>query len=140
MSEASVDSGETSELRKAAILVWHHQRAAGSEAWAAMLKTTAEQARRLDIFRTELHRILGERTDICFRINGGCVEADVEDLRFVALEFPAYELRENLPLVTLLGRCPQCGVEIVSEPFHSFAGLGKMLERFEPIYHHSCLP
>jgi hypothetical protein len=41
-------------------------------------------------------------------------------------------------MITLLGRCPSCGVETMSRPFFDLAGLGKMLAEFEPIYGHYC--
>ena len=103
-----------------------------------MLAAEAEQSRRVKRFRAELHRIVGERDGISFKVNGGCVEAKVEDLRFVALEYTASKKRRGMPLVVLLGRCPSCGVETISEPFYSLAGLGKMLENFEPISAHFC--
>jgi hypothetical protein len=140
MNPADADSGEMSELRTAAIVVWHHQRVGGSEAWAAMVKARTEQLRRVEMFRTELHRIIGERDDISFRVNGGCVEAAVEDLRFVALECNAPHTQGHLMLVTLLGRCPRCGVETRSEPVVTLAGLGKILENFEPASEHFCAP
>lgn len=139
MSDEATDNSESPGLRAVAILVWHHQRTGdGREAWAAMLETKAEESRRVEQFREELHRVVGERDNIKFRINGGCVEAEVEDLRFVALEYTASQRREHMMLVTLLGRCPSCGMETMSEPFYNLAGLGKMLESFEPISEHPC--
>ena len=44
-----------------------------------MLAAEAEQSRRVERFRAELHRIVGERDGISFKVNGGCVEAKVED-------------------------------------------------------------
>lgn len=140
MNGENIDSSKGQELRTAAILVWHYQQMGGGEAWAATENTKAEQTRRVERFRAELHRIIGQRDDISFTANGGCIEAEVEDLRFVAFEIPSHHKQEQLILVTLLGRCPSCGVETMSEPFHSFAGLGKMLERFEPIQAHLCFP
>lgn len=139
MSSEDIDSREPSdELRTVAILVWHHQRMGGREAWAATLETTAKQQRRVERFCTELQRIVGERDDICPKVNGGCIEAEVEGLRFSALEIPPSRKQEHLTLVTLLGRCPTCGAETMSEPIHSLAGLGRMLEMFEPIQAHLC--
>jgi hypothetical protein len=127
------------DLRTAAILVCHLEREEkGQDAWAAMLEAKAEESRRMERFRAELHRIIGKRDDISFRVNGGCVEAEVEDLRFAALEYPASKKRSEMTLVTLLGRCPLCGVETMSEPLYNFAGLGKMLENFEPMREHFC--
>jgi hypothetical protein len=137
MSREGTGSGEMSELRTAAIVVWHFQRMEGKEAWAAAMETRAEQSRRVEQFRTELTRIVGERDDYSFRINGGCVEAEVEDLHFIALEVMTSDKQQGT-LVSLLGRCPSCGVETASEPIRSFAELGKMLESFEPCYQHTC--
>lgn len=132
---------ENTELSTAAIAIWHYWRMeekSGKEAWTATLATRAAQLQRIDMFRAELQRLFGERSDITLRLNGGCVEAEVEDLRFIAYEFPAPKGREHVMLVTLLGRCPCCGVETMSEPFYNLAGLGKMLENFKPIHQHSC--
>lgn len=139
MTDERASSSEPSELRMAAILIWHLRgKADGKEAWTAMLKTEAERRRRVEKFRVELRRIIGERDDIRFRVNGGCVEAEVEDLRFAALELIASKKSEFQTLVTLLGRCPSCGVEVMSEPFYNIAGLGNMLASFEPIDKHFC--
>lgn len=139
MKSADADRGEIPELRTAAILVWHYQQVeGGGEAWAAMLKTKEEQSQRVETFRAELYRIVGTRDDIRLRINGGCVEAEIEDLRFVALESTTAKTQERMTLVTLLGRCPSCGVETMSEPLFNLANLGRMLEKFEPVYEHIC--
>ena len=129
---------QVSELRMAAIIVWHHQHMGGADSWAAAEATAAEQAKRVERFRAELQRIIWTREDISIRINGGCVEAEIEDIRFVALELPASGKHKPLTLVTLLGRCPSCGMETLSEPIYDLAGLGKMLEQFEPIHRHLC--
>ena len=139
MNREGSDSNEMPELRMAAIAVWHYQRMEAKDAWAATLKMNAEQSHRVEQFRTELYRIIGERDDISFRVNGGCVEAEVEDLRFVALELTPQHDQEMLTLVTLLGRCPLCSMETISEPIFNLAGLGELLERFKPIGHHFCL-
>ena len=138
MSEDITNSGEIFELRWVAIFVWHHQRMSGREARLATEQAEAERALRAERFRLELQRIVGERDDISLRINGGCIEAQVDDLRFVAYEIPSHTKPEKLILVSLLGRCSCCGVETMSEPFYNLAGLGKMLERFEPISLHFC--
>lgn len=138
MNSEGNDSGGIPDLRTAAIAIWHYQRMGAKEAWAATLKMNAEQSRRVEQFRVELHRIIGEREDINFRVNGGCVEAEVEDLRFVALGIPSTDKQGELMLVTLLGRCSSCGSETISSPIYSLAGLGEILERFEPINHHAC--
>lgn len=137
MGVKSIDGGQTPPLSKVAILVWHIQlNGDGREAWAAMLDREAEQSRRMEYFRAKIKQIVGERDDISVRINGGCIEAEVEDLCFVALE--QHLNKQKDVLVTLLGRCPSCGVETVSEPFYNLAGLGKMLEKFVPMYRHTC--
>jgi hypothetical protein len=138
MSGEDVGGVGTSELRMAAILVWHHRRMGGSEAWEAMLETKAEQARRVKRFRSELHRVVGKRDDINFKVNGGCIEAEIEDLRFIALDVNSSEKKKKAMRIALLGRCPSCGTETASEPVYSFARLGEMLERFEPCHRHIC--
>jgi len=127
-----------SELYSVAIVIWHFQRMELKDAVQAAEAMKAEQMRRVERFSEELQKIVGERDDISFGINGGCVEAEVDGLRFVALEFPTNKKGEYLSLVTLLGRCPSCGVETRSEPVHHLSGLGKMLEKFEPIQWHYC--
>jgi hypothetical protein len=141
MSSEETSCGEKPELRTAAIALWHSWRlveTTGGEAWVATLRTKAEQAQRIETFRAELHRIVGVREDIRFKINGGCVEAEIEDLRFVALEYPATKTEEHPMSVTLLGRCPWCGVETMSQAIYNLAGLGKQLESFEPSHKHFC--
>src|SRR5205085_3648402 len=118
-----------SELRLAAIIVYHHWH---SEEMSMTVReateaTAAEHRRRIEVFRIELKRIIRGRDDISFRINGGCVEAEVEDLRFASLELTPSEKQEPVSLVTLLGRCPHCGTETISEPIYNLAGLGEML-------------
>lgn len=142
MNVESTANNENIELRTAAIAVWHYSRMKeirGQEAWTATVETNAVQQQRIERFRSELYRVVGERDDIRLKINGGCVEADVEDLRFVALELTASKSQEHQTVVTLLGRCPSCGTETMSEPIYNLAGLGKMLERFKPILDHFCL-
>jgi hypothetical protein len=117
---------------------WHVEGERRKEPQALMREVEADEARRIERFRLELRKVVGERDDISFRMNGGCVEAAVEDLRFVALEYLAPKTGERVALVTLLGRCPSCGVETITEPIHNLIGLGKRLESFEPIQEHLC--
>lgn len=141
MNGEGTASSETPELRTAAIAVWHYWHMKGKngrEAWAAMLETEAKQFRRVEQFRAELFKIVGEREDISIRLNGGCVEAVVEDLHFLSYELTTPRMKEPCLMVSLLGRCPSCGVETRSEPFANLGGLGKQLERFEPAYEHLC--
>jgi hypothetical protein len=124
-----------------AIILWRYQHIEGErkkKPQAVILEVKAEEERRIERFRAELCRIVGERDDIGFKVNGGCVEAEVEDLRFVALEYTIPKTRKRMALVTLLGRCPSCGVEAISEPIYNLSGLGERLERFEPIQEHLC--
>lgn len=139
--ECASTSCETPGLRMAAIAVWRYQHVEGAgmkEPQAIILEVKEEESRRIEQFRAELRRVVGERDDISFRINGGCVEAEVEDLRFVALEYTVPKTRKRMTLVTLLGRCPSCGTETITEPIHNLTGLGKRLEQFEPIKEHCC--
>jgi hypothetical protein len=125
-----------------AIILWRYQHIEGEgkkKPQTVMLEVKAREARRIERFRAELRRVVGERNDISFRINGGCVEAEVEDLRFVALEYTVPKTQKRMALVTLLGRCPACGTETISEPIYNLAGLGERLDRFKPIYKHGCL-
>ena len=141
MNGEGAGSDGTPELRTAAIAVWHYwqmEGRSGGEAWAAMLETEARHARSVEQFRTELYKIVGERGDISFRLNGGCVEAVVEDLHFLSYEPINPRMKEPYLMVSLLGRCPSCGAEIRSEPIVNLAGLGKQLESFEPAYEHFC--
>jgi hypothetical protein len=127
-----------SELRIIAISIWHYQHMGAQEARLAADLTEAERVQRIERFRTELHRIVGERDDIILKTNGGCIEAEIEDLRFVSFEIPAPNTKESVTLVTLLGRCPACGEETASEPVFNLAGLGRILEKFEPGRWHYC--
>lgn len=129
---------EPSELRLAAIMVWRHEHLGEQGTVSAVEAIKAREERRIERFRDALQMIFRKTDGINFRINGGCVEAEIEDLRFVALELPASGEQEPLLAVTLLGRCPSCGAETASKPIYRLSGLGKMLEKFEPIHLHSC--
>ncbi len=133
-----MSSKEPSDLRIAAILVWRHEHLGERGTPLAVEAIKAREEQRIVRFRDALQMIFRGTGEISFRINGGCIEAEVEDLRFVALEFPASGQQEPLTAVTLLGRCPSCGVETRSEPIYNLIGLGAMLERFKPILHHFC--
>lgn len=142
MNGEDTDSVGKPELRTAAIAVWHYWRMegkGGGEAWAATLETEAKQSQRVEQFRAELYRIVGERENVKFRLNGGCVEAVVEDLWFLSYEYITPQIKEPYMMVSLLGRCPSCGVATRSEPIANLAGLGKMLESFKPACEHFCL-
>lgn len=130
-----MNNKELFELRMAAILVWHYW---SPDAKAASEATEAEQKRRIESFHSALQKIVGSNFDIVVTINGGCLEAIIEDLQFVAYEFIPPGTKEPMTLVTLLGRCPDCGTETMSEPVFNLAGLGQRLEKFEPIRSHSC--
>jgi uracil-DNA glycosylase len=131
------DGGETPDLCTGSLFLYYLRRCErGSEAWAAALEAKAEQSRRVELFRAELCRIIGEREDIVFRLSGGCIEAEVEGLRFATLERHAPRWRGDSARVALVGRCPACGVETVSEPFDGLAGLGEMLASFAPAREH----
>lgn len=139
--ECASGSCETEGVRMVAIALsryWHFKGEGRKEPQAVMREVKAEEARRIEQFRSELCKVVGARDDISFKINGGCIEAEVEDLRFVALEYSIPKTGERVTLVTLLGRCPTCGVETITEPIHNLIGLGKRLERFEPIREHCC--
>jgi hypothetical protein len=139
--ECAGGSCEAAGLRMAAITLsryWHVEGEREKEPRAVMREVEADEARRIERFRAALRKIIGERDDISFRINGGCIEAQIEDLRFVALEYIAPKTGDRVALVTLLGRCPSCGVETITEPIHNLIGLGKRLESFEPIREHCC--
>lgn len=129
---------EPSELRMAAILIWRLEHLGERGTTLAVEAIKAREDQRIERFRDALRMIFRGIDEINFKVNGGCVEAEIEDLRFVALEFPATGQQEPLTAVTLLGRCPSCGVETRSEPFYRLSGLGKMLEKFEPIRWHYC--
>lgn len=121
-------------LHLAAILSWYYR---CPEARAAHEKTEAERRGRVERFRSALARAFGNY-DFRITANGGCVETEVEGLRLVAYEFTSTLTKKPRTMVALLGRCPRCGVEAMSEPFVDLWGLGKMLEKFEPIYEHLC--
>lgn len=125
-------SSERSSLRQIAIMVW---RILSPEARNGI---EAEQHQRMERFHAELQRIVGDGFDIRIIVNGGCLEAVIEDLRFVAYEFVIPKNQEPITAVTLLGRCPTCGVETMSKPFFNLEGLGKTLEMFEPTLEHYC--
>jgi hypothetical protein len=108
------------------------------EAKATREARKAKEMRRMESFRQELQKIAGYNIEINITINGGCLEAVIDDLRFVAYEISSSKAEDHWTVVTLLGRCPSCGVETLSEPFHDLLGLGKMLEEFEPMRLHRC--
>jgi hypothetical protein len=125
---------ELSFMRQVAISTW---RCLCPEAKKAAEAKEAEEKKRIENFRQELQKIAGHKVDFDITINGGCLEAVVDDLRFVAYEITA-PTEERWTLVTLLGRCPSCGIETISEPVQDLARLGKILEEFVPITHHFC--
>jgi hypothetical protein len=126
---------EQSFMRQVAIGTW---RLVCPEARAAGEARDAEERRRIESFRRELQKIAGYNVDFNITVNGGCLETVVDDLRFVAYEITSPEREECWTLVTLLGRCPSCGVETISEPIQDLMQLGKMLEKFEPFHQHPC--
>lgn len=125
-------------MRLAAILVWRHDHLGERGTTSAVEAIKAREEQRIDRFRDALQMIFRETSEISFRINGGCVEAEIEDLRFLAYEFTTPGSSEPCTMVSLLGRCPSCGVETMSRPFVDLSGLGRMLEEFEPTYEHFC--
>ena len=131
-----MSSKSSSELRQLAIMIWQIWCPEGKE---QRKREAAEQESRIERFRIELQRTIGKGFDISITINGGYVEAVIDNLRFIALELPSSGSQAPLALATLLGRCPSCGVETMSEPFYNLAGLGKMLEKFEPLFSHICI-
>lgn len=120
-------------MRQVAIGTW---RCFCPEARVAGEARDAEMKRRIESFHRELQKIAGYNVDFNITINGGCLEAIVDDLRFVAYEMMLPKEEERSMLVTLLGRCPSCGAETLSEPFFDLVGLGKILDEFVPIAHH----
>jgi hypothetical protein len=126
---------EPSFMRLVAISTW---RCTSPEARIAGEARDAEEERRIESFRQKLQHIAVYNTDFDIVINGGCLEAVIDDLRFIAYEITSHKTEEHRTVLTLLGRCPSCGVETVSEPFKDLAGLGKILEEFVPIVHHFC--
>jgi hypothetical protein len=126
---------EQSFMRQVAIGTWH---CFCPEARTASEAREAEAKRRIESFRRELQKIAGYNVDFDITVNGGCLEAVIDDLRFVAYEITSRETQERWTLVTLLGRCPSCGIETISEPIQDLTQLGKMLEKFEPFHQHPC--
>jgi hypothetical protein len=127
---------QLSHLRLAALLSWYYW---CPEARAASERTETERRERVERFRSSLVRIFGGKYDFRITVNGGCIETEIEGLRLLAYEVTPSQKTETSTMVTLLGRCPSCGVETMSETFIDLGGLGKQLERFEPIYDHFCL-
>jgi hypothetical protein len=135
VSERDMSDEQISDLRLAAILSWYYW---CPEARAAHEKTKAERESRIERFRAELAKIFGSKCEMQISINGGCIEAVIEDLRLAAYEFTSPVTKEPRMMVSLLGRCSNCGAETLSEPVSDLAGLGERLEKFEPIYEHYC--
>lgn len=128
---------QLSNLRLAALLSWYYW---CPEARAAHEKMEAERKSRIERFRVELVKIFGAKCEMQISINGGCVEAVIEDLRLVAYEFTSSLTKDARTMVSLLGRCSNCGAETASEPFINLAGLGERLENFKPVSEHFCHP
>ena len=128
-----------SEFCQAAILIYYIQSTGPHTAEEALKATLSEQSEQVERFRTQLISLFGDATEMQVKLNGGCVEAAIEELRFLSYESRSYRTKELETMVTLLGRCPACGVETMSRPFIDLAGLGKMLVKFEPIFEHLCL-
>src|SRR5919107_3101929 len=136
MSREDTDSRQLSHLRLAAILSWYSR---CPEARAAHEKHEAELRERFSRFRSHLVKMFGGKCHISISMNGGCLEAGIEDLRLVAYEYVSSQTKELCTMVSLVGRCASCGAEAMSEPFCDLPGLGKMLERFEPSERHLCV-
>lgn len=135
VSERVMSDERIPGLHVAAILSWYYW---CPEARAAHEKTDMEWKSRVERFRSALAQIFGGKCDFQITHNGGCIETEIEGLRLIGYEFTTKLTTEICTMVTLLGRCPSCGVETMSEPFENLAGLGRMLEKFEPICKHSC--
>jgi hypothetical protein len=135
VSERDMSDEQLSDLRLAALLSWYY---CCPEARAAHEKMKAECKSRIERFRAELMKIFGSKCEMQISINGGCLEARIEDLRLAAYEFTSPVTKEPRMMASLLGRCSNCGAETFSEPFVNLAGLGEQLEKFEPIYAHCC--
>lgn len=130
-------SGERlSFLRSAALLSWYYW---CPEARAESERTEAERRVRVERFRAELTKVFGDKLLTTITVNGGCLEAVIEDLRLAAYEFTDPVTEEARAMVSLLGRCASCGAETLSQPFGDLVGLGKSLERFEPFDGHRCV-
>src|SRR5437868_12805738 len=114
MSKAA-DNKESLELRTAAILVWRYLHLEERGTASAVEAIKAREKERIECFQESLQMILKGAGEIHYRINGGCVEAEADGLRFVALELTSQNNQEELMLVTVLGRCPMCGEESMSE-------------------------
>lgn len=127
---------ESFVLRLAAIGTWHYGQPEGKAEWKA---ADAELEHRIHRFREEIERIIGNGFDFKITVNGGCLEALIEDIRFIALEYTSSKNQEDVTIVTLLGRCSYCGVETMSKPFYNLSGLGQTLEKFEPNFRHQML-
>lgn len=124
-------------LHLAALLSWYYW---CPEAKAASERTEAKREERVERFRSTLIRVFGNKYDFRITANGGCLETEIEGLRLLAYEFVSSPKKENMMMLALLGRCPACGVETMSSPFITLAGLGKILENFEPVSRHTCGP
>jgi hypothetical protein len=127
-----------SEFCQAAILIHHLQSMKSEEAVEALKATVSEQEQRMARFRARLIDLFGHEREMQIKLNGGCVEAAIEELRFLSYEYRSPRTKELEMVITLLGRCPACGVETMSRPFVDLAGLGKLLVKFEPIFEHGC--
>src|ERR1044071_7497490 len=102
---------EQSFIRTLAIATW---RCLNPKPLDAAEARNAEESKRVERFCRELRKIAGENFDIDVTVNGGCLEAIIDDLRFVAYEVtPTGEV--HYTVLTVLGRCPSCGVEVISE-------------------------
>lgn len=135
VSKRDMNDEQLPHLHLAAILSWYYW---CPEARAACERTDAERRERVERFRSTLISIFGDKYDFRITANGGCVEAEVEGLRLLAYEFTSAVTKESYTMAALLGRCPRCGVETMSEPFINLAGLGKMLNKFETTHEHAC--
>lgn len=133
-----MSSKEPSELRIAAILLWRNEHLGERGTSSAVEAIKAREEQRIGRFRDALQMIFKEIGEVNLRVNGGCVEAEIDDLRLLSHEFTTPGSSEPSTTVSLLGRCPSCGVETRSRPFFDLSGLGRMLEDFEPAYEHFC--
>lgn len=115
-------------LRQKAALAWERERPMRE---AARLE---KRVKLLSVVREKLTRIFGPEYEIRVGVEpDGKVIAAVEDLRFTTISY-------SLEFITLslVERCPRCGVDLPIGPVTDLADIGELLAEFEAGNLHEC--
>ncbi|MDQ3816337.1 MAG: hypothetical protein M3362_01440 [Acidobacteriota bacterium] len=117
-------------VRQKAALAWERERPMRE---AARLE---KRAKMISAAREKLTRIFGAEHEIKVGVEvDGKVIALVEDLRFTTISYYA-----EIITVSLVEKCPICGLDLPLGPVSNLADVGELLAQFEAGMLHDCDP